>query len=109
MDLWRGRMSLRRLHVLIQGLFKKPGESLLLIDLDEATSWTETNHILARISDGLELSNYLFIKANSTEDDGLEPPKPLPRPGQVAEEPKPQLALASGEEVADFFNHFGTL
>ncbi|MFJ7901891.1 hypothetical protein ACIQ6V_15610 [Streptomyces sp. NPDC096198] len=102
-------MSLRRLHVLIQGLFKKPGESLLLLDLDEATSWTETNHILARISDGMELSNYLFIKANSAEDDGLEPPKPLPRPGQTAEEPKPQHDLASGEEVADFFNHFGTL
>ncbi|MFD9561518.1 hypothetical protein [Streptomyces sp. NPDC059994] len=95
--------------MLIQALFKKPGESALLIDLDESTSWNETNHILARISDGLELSNYLFIKANSEADDDLEPPKPLPRPGQVAEEPTPSVALASGDEVADFFTNFGKL
>ncbi|WP_327377668.1 hypothetical protein OG393_29195 [Streptomyces sp. NBC_01216] len=79
---------------------------MLLIEIDEATSWTETNHILARISDGLELSNYLFIKANSTEDNDLDPPKPLPRPGQVAEKPKPR-EFASGDEVASFFNTFG--
>ncbi|MEV8022494.1 hypothetical protein AB0O76_40620 [Streptomyces sp. NPDC086554] len=108
MDLWRGRLSLRRVHVLLQALYKKMGESTLLSAVDETATWSETNHILARISDGLELSNYLFIKANSSdEDDDFEPPKPLPRPGQVAEEPAPSVALASGAEVADFFTNFG--
>ncbi|MEH6373693.1 hypothetical protein V7793_04940 [Streptomyces sp. KLMMK] len=97
------------MNVLLQSLYRKLGQSSLLASMDEGASWSETNHILARISDGLELSNYLFIKANAGEDgDDLEPPKPLPRPGQQAEEPKRvETEFASGDEVASFFNTFG--
>ncbi|QUI30684.1 hypothetical protein H9W91_07295 [Streptomyces alfalfae] len=112
LDLWCGRLSLRRIHVLINSLMHKAGRSTLLAVLDETTLWGSTEHMLARISDALELSNYLFIKANTSEDAEEMPlPTPLPRPG-VPEESEPQtpdFQFASGEELSNFFAQMNNL
>lgn len=111
LDLWRGRLSFRRLGVFIKSLLKKPGRSMLLMAMDESAEWDVEEYLLARISDALELSNYLFIQANSAEDaEPIELPEPIERPGQpqeVKQKPKPQFA--SGQEVAAFFNRMNSL
>ncbi|MEV5875750.1 hypothetical protein AB0L75_16245 [Streptomyces sp. NPDC052101] len=109
LDLWRGRLSIRRVGVLITSLCKKPGRSTFLAAMNESSAWDTTEHLLARISDGIELSNYLVIKANSSEDPGLEPPTPLPRPGEPEPPPEPETRFASGTEVASFFTQMSTL
>ncbi|GAA0406196.1 hypothetical protein [Streptomyces luteireticuli] len=106
LDLWRGRLSLRRLGVLIKSLLAKPGQSTLLAALDESAAWSVQEHLTARVSDALEISNYLFIKANS-ETKGLEVPEPIRRPGQV-ESPSPAPVFASGEEVSAFLAGLST-
>ncbi|MFI6682564.1 hypothetical protein [Streptomyces sp. NPDC050485] len=95
--------------VLIASLCRKPGRSSVLAALDESTTWDTHEHLLARISDGIELSNYLFIQANSSEETGLEPPMPLPRPGQPEQRPEPQFEFASGSDVASFFTQMNNL
>lgn len=105
LDLWRGRLSLRRVSVLIGSLLRQTGRSVLAAAVDDAAAWSESEYLLARISDALELSNYLFYQANSGEG-AEEYPQPIPlrRPGE--EEPEPESAThtyASTEEVVDFF------
>lgn len=102
LDLWRGRLSLRRLDVLIKSLLAKPGRSTLLAALDETAAWSVQEHLTARVSDAIEVSNYLFIKANSDPVD-LEMPEPILRPGHV-EPPAPVRPFASGEEVSVFLS-----
>ena len=80
------------------------------MSLDESAEWSPEMYVAARMSDALEVSNYLFIQANSAEDaEPLEAPQPIPRPGQpeVPEpvKPKPE-EFASGPEVAAFFQRF---
>ncbi|MFF4952844.1 hypothetical protein [Streptomyces chattanoogensis] len=94
---------------LITSLCTKPGRSTLLAAMNESSAWDTTEHLLARISDGIELSNYLFIQANSSEDTGLEPPTPLPRPGQPEQQPEPTFEFASGADVASFFTQMNNL
>lgn len=79
--------------------------------LDEAAEWTESDYLLARISDALELSNYLFIQANSGEESAdMAPPAPLPRPGQEIPEAEPiSHTYASTDEVVDFFTRMNNL
>lgn len=80
--------------------------------LDESTEWTPEMYVAARISDGIELSNYLFIQANSAEDAEVPMPEPIPRPGkpEVQEETKPKPEdFASGQEVAAFFGRMNSL
>lgn len=80
--------------------------------LDESTEWTPEMYVAARISDAQELSNYLFIQANSAEDaEDIPMPEPIPRPGQPAaedEKPKPE-DFATGQEVVAFFNQMNSL
>ncbi|WP_233290232.1 hypothetical protein [Kitasatospora sp. MBT66] len=98
------------MHVLICGLMRKPGRSALLAELDETAQWGTAEHLLARVSDALEASNYLFIKANSSEVDDLPIPEPVPRPGlDIAELASPEPDFANGAEVAGFFTHMSTL
>jgi hypothetical protein len=81
--------------------------------LDEATAWDADTYIGARISDGIELANYLFIQANSASDAKPMPlPEPIQRPGQPekAEPTKPNPEdFASGHEVAAFFSKMSSL
>ncbi|MFE4513764.1 hypothetical protein ACFRMQ_06115 [Kitasatospora sp. NPDC056783] len=110
LDLWRGRLSLRRVHVLISSLMRKPGRSTLLAAMDETAQWGTAEHLLARVSDSLELSNYLFIKANSESSADLPIPQPIPRPGlDPVDLAAPEPDFASGAEVADFFTRMSTL
>jgi hypothetical protein len=108
MDLWRGRLSLRRIGVLVQSLITKAGRSTLAAAMDEAAEWSANDYLLARLSDAQELSNYLFIKANSSDAKDLAVPDPLPRPGYV-EPPKPTYDYSSGSEVASFFSQMSNL
>lgn len=113
LDVWRRRLSLRRIGVLIKSLLRKPGRSTLLMEMEEATEWSTTDHLLARVSDALELSNYLFIKANSSENaEEIPVPESLPRPGKAEEakkEPTPKYEFASSEEISNFFAQMNNL
>jgi hypothetical protein len=110
LDLWRGQLSLRRIGVLIDSLMRKTGRSVLLMAMDERSSWSESDYLLARVSDALELSNFLFIKANAGEDaDDLETPTPIPRPGDPEPQPEPAPVMASGQEVSAFFGQMNSL
>lgn len=86
---------------------QKPGRSVLLAVMDETSQWGTTEHLLARVSDALELSNYLFLKANMSDDaasDRIPVPTPLPRPGEAeAVSAEPPLEYATGEELSNFF------
>lgn len=84
---------------------------MLAATVDEAAEWTESAYLLARISDALELNNWLFIKANSGEDgEDIPMPAPLPRPGEEITEIEPSTyAHASTNEVVDFFNRMNNL
>jgi hypothetical protein len=90
---------------------RKPGRSTLLMAMDETTEWGVEQYLMARISDALELSNYLFIQANSADDSEIPLPEPVRRPGDLDEvDPKPnQEEFASGQEVAAFFGRMNSL
>ncbi|MEU0159024.1 hypothetical protein ABZ154_09330 [Streptomyces sp. NPDC006261] len=82
--------------------------------LDKTTEWDVHGYLLARLCDSMELSNYLFIQANSSGEnqDAMEAPTPIQRPGQPDEPeptpPKPE-DFASGKEVAAFFGRMNSL
>jgi hypothetical protein len=105
----RGRLSLHKIYVCVKSLMRKPGRSTLLMAIDEATEWGPDLYIAARISDALELSNYLFIQANSAEGSEVPLPEPIERPGKPveAEKPKPE-DFATGQEVAAFFGRMNS-
>jgi hypothetical protein len=111
LDLWRGQLSIRRINVLIGSLLNQPGRSSLAAAIDESAEWSNSEHILARVSDALELSNWLFYQANSGEDaEEIAAPAPLPRPGQEEEVIEPEApAYASTHEVVDFFSRMNNL
>lgn len=91
---------------------KKPGKSTLLMAVDERADWSPDLYVMARISDALELSNYLFLKANSDSSEGIPLPEPIRRPAEEEEveeqKPKPE-DFASGHEVAAFFTRMSNL
>ncbi|MFB8199391.1 hypothetical protein [Kitasatospora purpeofusca] len=98
------------MHVLISALMHKPGRSLLLAELDETAQWGTAEHLLARVSDALEASNYLFIKANSSDTDDLPIPEPVPRPGiDTAELSATEPDFADGSELSAFFSRMSNL
>ncbi|MFG3176584.1 hypothetical protein ACGFZC_16170 [[Kitasatospora] papulosa] len=111
LDLWRGQLSIRRINVLIGSLLNQPGRSSLSAAVDESATWSDSEHLLARVHDALELSNWLFYQANSSEDaEPVPAPTPMRRPGveEVALEPvKP--TYASTDEVVDFFTRMNNL
>lgn len=108
-DLYSGRLTLRQLHVYIRSLLKKQGRSTLLTAVDERADWSVEAMLMARISDALELSNYMFKMAHTPEEeqDEIPVPVPVPRPG----DPEPdaqELEFATGAEVAGFFNQLNS-
>ncbi|MCX5559992.1 hypothetical protein [Streptomyces sp. NBC_00038] len=80
LDWHRGRLSSRRLAVLVKHL---PRDSATLHDIhDEAAQWSVTDYLLASVVDQLAEANWMFATVNRDEDEGpLEYPKPVPRPG----------------------------
>ncbi|MEU6765904.1 hypothetical protein ABZ916_25730 [Streptomyces sp. NPDC046853] len=111
LDLWRGQLSLRRINILIGSLLNQHGRSAVAAVIDEAAEWSESDYLLARISDALELGNWLFYTANSGEDaEELPAPTPILRPGQEEETFEPEApAYASTDEVVDFFTRMNNL
>ncbi|MFE0773915.1 hypothetical protein [Streptomyces sp. NPDC058861] len=78
--------------------------------LDESAAWSPGDFLMARVSDAMELSNFLFLKANSADSDGIEPPSPLPRPGTPEPtEEKEKYEFASGEELSGFFSRMASM
>ncbi|WP_424214782.1 hypothetical protein ACN20G_23440 [Streptomyces sp. BI20] len=76
--------------------------------MDESALWSQGDYLLARLSDSMEMGNYLFLRANS-EDYDEPPPMALPRPGEPVEEEHTEELFASGDEVADWFMTIGDL
>jgi hypothetical protein len=107
-DFLRGRYPFHKLFVCVKSLLRKPGRSTLLMALDETAVWSQETYILARLSDALELSNYLFLKANSSSSADIPVPEPLERPGQL-KAAQQEKVFASGQELAEFFNRMSSL
>ncbi|CAL9530388.1 hypothetical protein [Streptomyces sp. enrichment culture] len=103
LDWHRGRLSSRRLAVLVRHL---PRDSATLRAMHgEAVEWTVTDYLLAAAVDQLAEANWMFATVNRDEDaEPLEYPKPVPRPGaqqppreEQPEQPPPPRAEAGGE------------
>lgn len=86
LDRHRGRLSSRRLAVLVKHL---PRDSAINRDLHgESAEWSVTDHLLAAVVDHLAAANWMFACVNTDEDsDPPEHPVPVPRPG---DEPGPE-------------------
>lgn len=101
-DLFRGRLSWRRLGVLVEHL---PDTNATRRSLgDDAADWGLTEHLLAAAVDCLRAANW------QRSGKGRQP-KPIPRPG-VQSEPRPVARHGhvdpdrSPAEVAAFFRQF---
>lgn len=103
LDRYRGRLSARRLRVLIQHL---PREAALVRALHgDHAEWGLTEHLLATTVDQLAISNWLFVSVNAAEDaDQPERPQPVPRPGVEAE-----VATARASSPAQINAFFSSL
>lgn len=108
LDWHRGRLSSRRLAVLVRHL---PRDSVTLRELHgEAADWSVTDHLLASVVDQLAEANWMFATVNQDEHaESLEYPKPVPRPGaepasQEAESgAEPEVRNPGPAELAQFF------
>ncbi|MGP2441683.1 hypothetical protein [Streptomyces sp. JW3] len=80
LDWHRGRLSSRRLAILIKHL---PRDSATIRETDgEAADWSVTDYLLAAAVDHLAAANWMFSVVNGDgESDQPEPPVPVPRPG----------------------------
>ncbi|MDG4857693.1 hypothetical protein P8605_05905 [Streptomyces sp. T-3] len=108
MDWHRGRLSSRRLAVLIRHL---PRDCAVVRETEgEIADWSVTDYLLAHAVDQLAEANWMFAMVNQDEDsDPLEFPKPIPRPNstgsdQAASEPDVEIANPSAQELAAFFS-----
>jgi hypothetical protein len=80
--------------------------------MDERASWPESSYMLARVSDALELSNFLFLKANVPDGDArdLELPPPIPRPGEPEPQPEQRESeFSDAQELTAFFGRLNSL
>ncbi|MFC9649206.1 hypothetical protein [Streptomyces sp. NPDC056937] len=80
LDWHRGRISARRLAVLIEHM---PRDSAISHALHgDAAEWTVTDYLLAAAVDHLAAANWMFAAVNTDENaDPPEAPIPVPRPG----------------------------
>lgn len=100
LDYYRGRLSPRRLRVLIQHL---PRQAALVREMHGGdVEWGLSEHLLAAAVDHLAAANWLFASANTPE--GTEPPErpePVPRPGIAAD--GSSTPPATPDQIAAFF------
>ncbi|WP_053708002.1 hypothetical protein [Streptomyces sp. NRRL B-3648] len=115
LDWHRGRLSSRRLAVLVRHL---PQDSATLRELHgDAAEWSVGDYLLAAVVDQLAEANWMFATVNRDEDaEPLEYPKPVPRPGtdggttgaDAAESPsaapEPPARKPTATELAQFFS-----
>ncbi len=107
LDWHRGRLSARRLTVLVKHL---PRESAVhRAQAGESAEWGVTDHLLAAVVDQLAVANWMFATVHQDEDATPEPyPEPVHRPGAADPRPpeEPLPAPAEGptrDELARFF------
>ncbi|MEV8307134.1 hypothetical protein AB0P36_07130 [Streptomyces flavidovirens] len=106
LDWHRGRLSSRRLSVLVKHL---PRDSAVVRDLHgESAEWSVTDYLLATAVDQLAESNWMFATVNQAEDaEPVEYPTPVRRPGpgttEIPTAPENQPQHPSPAELAQFF------
>ncbi|WP_249126310.1 DUF5361 domain-containing protein [Streptomyces sp. A2-16] len=85
LDWHRGRLSSRRLRVLVEHL---PSDSSYARAVHgEQADWTVTDHLLAAAVDHLAVANWMFATVHRDEDaEPAEYPEAVPRPGDGATE-----------------------
>ncbi|ARZ68793.1 hypothetical protein SMD11_3150 [Streptomyces albireticuli] len=93
LDWHRGRLSARRLSVLIAHL---PRDSSVNRRLHgEAVEWGAAEHLLAAITDHLAAANWMTSVINGDPDEERpDYPDPVPRPGDAEDEPFPEAESA---------------
>ncbi|MFH8751128.1 DUF5361 domain-containing protein [Streptomyces rimosus] len=114
LDVHRGRMTWRRLRVIIQHL---PPESHTMTALRNATPadelerqagegepekgrWSQAEQLLAAVYDRLGRIEYALIAANTEKKrDRPNPPEPLRRPGAVPRKKKPAAMTEAAAET----------
>ncbi|MFJ2646407.1 hypothetical protein ACIO1C_06725 [Streptomyces sp. NPDC087420] len=106
LDWHRGRLSSRRLAVLIQHL---PRDSAVARELHgESADWSVTEYLLAHVADQLAEANWMFATVNRDEDaDPPEYPEPVARPGEtpaVATPAHSPTVVPNPSEIAQFFS-----
>ncbi|MFJ4637618.1 hypothetical protein ACIP69_18590 [Streptomyces hygroscopicus] len=117
--MYRGKLSWRRLRVLIQHL---PPESATMTALRNALSdeelaeqaeqgeperarWSQAEQLLAMLIDVSRSQLYAFQKANSTKGARLgPPPEPIRRPGAKPRKKKARLNDAGAETLFRLIN-----
>jgi hypothetical protein len=100
LDYHRGRLSARRLRVLIQHL---PRDAALprAVHGDDA-EWGLTDHLLASAVDQLATGNWMFATVHTAEgSDAPERPEPIVRPG--VQDDGAERTAASADQIAAFF------
>ncbi|MEV0494783.1 hypothetical protein [Streptomyces atratus] len=87
LDWHRGRLSSRRLALLVQHM---PRDSALARELHgEAAEWTVVEHLLAHVVDQLREAKCMFALVNRDED--TDAPEPCPVPARPRSPPRPNL------------------
>ncbi|MET9792805.1 hypothetical protein ACFW93_18140 [Streptomyces canus] len=109
LDWHRGRLSSRRLRVLVEHL---PADSSYARAVHgEQADWTVTDHLLAAVVDHLAVANWMFATVHRDED--AEPaayPEAVPRPGEGGtgspeQEPRPTVEQgASAAQIMAFLS-----
>ncbi|MET9511305.1 hypothetical protein ABZX62_23050 [Streptomyces flavidovirens] len=107
LDWHRGRLSTRRLAVLVRHM---PRDSAVARELHgEAAEWSVTDYLLATAVDQLAESNWMFATVNQDEEaEPLEYPVPVQRPGSGVPAPpaesEPHPAGPGPADLAQFFS-----
>lgn len=109
-DLFTGRLSFRRLGVLINRLVGMYGQSAVSVALlGEAARWSNTEYLIADLIDRVEILNWLTTEIHKSPNTSNPIPEPHPRPGMSREggelintpESEPQMATA--QDLSDWF------
>lgn len=78
LDMYRGTLSVRRVHVLVHRLLKMAGRSALSSAVNSSAEWSNTEHLLAALVDEVAVTNYMYQQVNFKGDAPV--PEPVKRP-----------------------------
>ena len=104
LDLYRGRLSMRRLSVLLRAL---PREAATVQALDPALTWGVAEYLAANTVDTLQALLWTYLAAHRGKGQ-TPPPRPerTPRPGD-APEVEERGKMSDKHEVRAFFQRLG--